>query len=198
MVVAFSPDGRTLRTGTDDNRARRWKAATGRLVGTPMPHDGVVWGISFSQDGGRFLTVAGAPDRDWGFVRLWDATTARPFGPPLPQRISVTAAAFHPSGRLVATGGWAGDVRIWDVASSRPVGPALAQPGSILALAFDPSGRTLAAAGEDGTCRVWAVPEPAAGKPYGVRLSVQSITGQELDRDGAILSRGDPQHRPAP
>jgi eukaryotic-like serine/threonine-protein kinase len=196
-VVAFSPDGRTVLVGAKDFGARRWNTATGRLLGAPVPHDGVVWSVSFSRDGGRFLTVTGTPNRDWGFVRLWDAASARPFGPPLPQRVSVTAAAFHPSGRLVATGGWAGDVRVWDVASSLPVGPALTQPGSVLALAFDPSGRRLASVGEDGTCRVWIVPEPVVAGPYGVRQWVQSITGQALDGDGAILSLGDPQRRPA-
>jgi eukaryotic-like serine/threonine-protein kinase len=196
MAVAFSPDGRTLLTGANEE-VRRWNAATGRLLGAPLLHDGVVRGVGFSPDGGRFLTLSG--DMPRGFVRLWDAVSVRPFGPPLPSRVSVAqAAAFHPSGRLVAVGGWSGDVRIWDVASTHQVGPTLGQPGTILALAFDPSGRKIAAASEAGTCRVWTVPEPVGGTPDRVREWVQSITGAELNGDDPVLPHGRHQRRPAP
>ncbi|MGP0069259.1 MAG: protein kinase domain-containing protein [Isosphaeraceae bacterium] len=188
MTVVFSPDGRTLLTGCA-GKARLWDVATGRLIVPPLAHNGVVWTVGYGGHGSRFLTVAGSEYRDWGFVRLWDAKTFHPFGPPLPQRISVTAVAFHPAAQLVATGGWEGDVRIWDVASGRPVGPSLPQRGSVLALAFDPTGRTLAAAGEDGTCRIWAVPDPVEGTAGEVRKLVESVTGLELDDEGAIRSR---------
>jgi eukaryotic-like serine/threonine-protein kinase len=188
MTVVFSPDGRTLLTGCD-GKARLWDVATCQLRAGPLTHNGVVWTVGYGGHGSRYLTVAGSPYRDWGFVRLWDAATDRPFGPPLPQRISVTAAAFHPEAQLVATGGWEGNVRIWDVASGRSVGPSLPQRGSVLALAFDPTGRTLAAAGEDGTCRIWAVPDPVEGTAGEVRKWVESLTGLEIDDEGAIRSR---------
>jgi WD40 repeat protein len=109
----------------------------------------------------------------------------------LPQRVSVRAVAFHPGSQLVATGGWEGDVRLWDVVSGRPVGPSLPQRGSVLALAFDPAGRTLAAAGEDGTCRIWAVPDPVGGSSEQIRRRVETLTGLELDDDGAIRTRSE-------
>ena len=40
MSVAFSPDGKTILTGSQDKTARLWDAATGRPVGPPMPHSG--------------------------------------------------------------------------------------------------------------------------------------------------------------
>ena len=41
--VAFSPDGKTVLTGSDDRTARLWDAATGRPLGHPMTHqDGVM------------------------------------------------------------------------------------------------------------------------------------------------------------
>ena len=43
-AVAFSPDGKTVLTGSNDNTARLWDAATGQPIGTPMMHQGTCHG----------------------------------------------------------------------------------------------------------------------------------------------------------
>ena len=75
--VAFSPDGKTVLTGSHDKTARLWDAATGRPLGLPMTHQGAVRAVAFSPDGKTVLT--GSADKT---ARLWDAATGRPLGPP--------------------------------------------------------------------------------------------------------------------
>jgi tetratricopeptide (TPR) repeat protein len=67
--VAYSPDGKTVLTGSRDNTARLWDAATGRPLGPPMAHQGRVVAVAFSPDGKAALT--GSAD---GTARLWDVS----------------------------------------------------------------------------------------------------------------------------
>ena len=75
--MAFSPDGKTVLTGSNDKTARLWDAATGQPLGLPMMHQDGVRAVAFSPDGKTVLT--GSEDKT---ARLWDAATGRPLGLP--------------------------------------------------------------------------------------------------------------------
>src|SRR5882762_9248504 len=55
-AVAFSPDGKTALTGSQDQTARLWDTATGKPLGPPLWHGQLVGAVAFSPDGKTVLT----------------------------------------------------------------------------------------------------------------------------------------------
>jgi WD40 repeat protein len=68
MCVRFSPDGRTLATGSLDHTVKLWNLATWREVASLEGHTGAVSGLAFSSDG----TILASSSED-KTIRLWRA-----------------------------------------------------------------------------------------------------------------------------
>ena len=49
--MAFSPDGRRLATGGEENTVKIWDVQTGRELHTLRGHNGDVYAVAFSPDG---------------------------------------------------------------------------------------------------------------------------------------------------
>jgi WD40 repeat protein len=152
LAAAFSPDGKTILTGSWDNTARLWDATTGEPLGPVLRHDGPVMGVAFSPDGRTVLT--GGWDKT---ARLWDAATGLPRGTPLPHPGEVLAVAFSPDGDTVLTGSLGGTAQLWSATTGQPLGPALPHDGPVRSVAFSPDGGLALTGSDDTHARLWDV-----------------------------------------
>ena len=162
--VAFSSDGHTLASGSDDGSVRLWDVADPahpRPLSQPLTGTGIaaVNSVAFSSDG---HTLASGDAN--GTVRLWDVADPAhpsPRGQPLTSggTAPVDSVAFSPDGHTLASGSDDGVVQLWDVADPAHPSP-LGQPltggtATVNSVAFSSDGHTLASGSGDGTTRLW-------------------------------------------
>jgi WD40 repeat protein len=148
-AVSFSPDGKLIATGSEDNIARVFEAATGHEV-SRLVHGSGVYAVAFSPDGR--LVATGSGDMT---ARVFEAATGHEVSR-LVHGSGVYAVAFSPDGKLVATGSYDNSARVFEAATGHEVSR-LVHRSWVRAVTFSPDGKQVAtAATDDGTARVFA------------------------------------------
>lgn len=60
-ALAFSPDGQTLASGSEDGTMMMWDLREARRFGVTPNHKGPVWSLAFSQGDGAILASGTLP-----------------------------------------------------------------------------------------------------------------------------------------
>jgi WD40 repeat protein len=160
--VAFSPDGMTLGSASNDQTAKLWDVTTGR-VRHVLGHAAHVWEIDLSAGGG--VVATGSSD---GMVKLWEVRSGQSLATFRASDCEITGLAFSSNGRLLVTSGRSpsGDCKLWDARNLSFLRP-LAESCCIVSFAFSPDNALLAGGHLSGGFTIWDV---ATGEPKYCRV----------------------------
>ncbi|MDE3258695.1 MAG: Ig-like domain-containing protein [Gemmatimonadota bacterium] len=181
--VAFSPDGATLASGSDDGTLKLWNVATQTGVATLEGHTGGVNSVAFSPDG---ATLASGSDD--GTLKLWNVATQTGVATLEGHTGGVNSVAFSPDGATLASGSDDGTLKLWDVATIQEKHTLTGHTASVSSVAFSSDGNTLASASRDGTVRMWDV--VSRTEIVTLEGDTRGMTSVAFSPDGMMLAAG--------
>lgn len=152
-MLAFSPDAKTLASGSHDKTIRLWDVATGaqRLV-IDRPTDVLGYKLLFSPDSKTLAAV-------WGdsTIHLWNTATGKELHARESHEGEIGTIAFSPDGRWVATGSFYDQtMRIWELRNGRQQ-HVIRHPACVQSVAFLPDSKSVISGGGDSFLRLWDV-----------------------------------------
>ncbi len=148
--VAFSPDGATLASGSEDKTIEMWKLETGKRWYTLTGHSDWVNCVAFSPDGATL--ASGGRDK---MIHIWDLNKGKWWYALTGHSDRVSAVAFSPNGEVLASGSRDKTLRVWNLSKGRQMSALIGHTEGVEAVAFSPDGEFLASGSRDKTLQLW-------------------------------------------
>ena len=178
-AVAFTPDGKMLVSGGEDNKVRLWDVASGKEVRCLTGHTRWVLTVACSPDGNTIASGDGA------VIRLWDVDSGKELAQLAHEGVS--SVRFAPDGRTLVSGGYDKTVRLWEVSTGKERRRFLGHENMVQSVAISADGRLVASAGRDALILVW----DATGHLHDGRLRGQELTAAKLEQLWSALADAD-------
>ncbi|KAH8591927.1 WD40-repeat-containing domain protein [Bisporella sp. PMI_857] len=181
--VAFSPNGKQIVSGSDDETVRLWDVVTGTALQMLKGHEDVVTSVTFSPDSKQI--VSGSYDQT---VRLWDVATGVTLQSFEGHLHAVTSVAFSPNGKQIVSGSNDETVRLWDVLTGATLQTLEGHAEEVTSVAFSPDGKQIVSGSYDQTVRLWDVATGAVLQSFEGHL--YAVTSVAFSPDGKQIVSG--------
>ncbi|MEJ6483797.1 tetratricopeptide repeat protein [Nostoc punctiforme UO1] len=153
-AVAFSPDGKTIMSGSSDNPLQLWDIYGNHTGQSWYGHRDDITAVAFSPDGNS--VVFGSDDNT---LQLWDINGNQISEPWQGHEDVVEAIAFSPDGQMIASGSRDKTVRLWDI-NGNPIGdPLYGHESDVKTVAFSPDGKMIVSGseGQENNLCLWDI-----------------------------------------
>jgi WD40 repeat protein/serine/threonine protein kinase len=184
--LAFTHDGTTLASSSDDKAVILWDLRSGRIRHKIEDRD--VKSVVFSADGSTLATggVSVVDGEEVGQIDLWDVATGRLKQTLHGHSAAVLSVAFSPNGSLLASGSRDHTIRLWELKTGE-VRNLRGHAAAVNSLTFSSHG-SLASGSNDRTIKLW---DPNTGETTAtLKGHPTSVSSVAFSPDGSLLVSG--------
>ena len=181
--VCFSPNGKRIVTTSEDNTAKIWDVASGKLLEELKGHENGVAQATFSSNGKKIVTAS------WdGTAKVWDVTTGNLLLNLKGHSDAVYHASFSPDGNKIITASGDSTVKVWDAKTGKvllKLDGYVESAFSAMPAKFTPDGKKIITVSGESAVKFWdATSGKFLSETEGSVESVIAAKPSELSPDG--------------
>jgi WD40 repeat protein len=150
--VAYSPDSKSIVSGSDDGTLIIWNANTGEEMKKleVKGSNSIIEGVAYSPNG-QYI-VSGSRGKT---LIIWDAHTGKEITSLIGHTRYIRCVAYSPDGNCIVSGAEDETLIIWDAHTGQEKNKLIGQSGWIQCVAYSPDSKYIVSGSGDGNLIIW-------------------------------------------
>ena len=151
LCVGYSPDEKTILSGSEDETIKEWDRRTGQCICTYEGHKNWINSVMYSPNGSTFISAS-----DDETIKEWNRVSGQCVFEYKGHNGWVYSVAYAPNGKTFISSSDDRTVKEWDITTGKCICTYEGHDDSVRFVAYAPNGYSFLSGSEDGVVLIWS------------------------------------------